>query len=74
MNDENNYLTKTEKPLLQRIGSFFSRNPSSSDEVADMLRSAENESIIDADALQIMEGALKAVSYTHLTLPTNTPV
>mgnify|MGYP001279428040 CR=1 FL=1 len=28
-------------------------------EVADMLRSAENESIIDADALQIMEGALK---------------
>ena len=59
MNDENNYLTKTEKSLLQRIGSFFSRNPSSSDEVADMLRSAENESIIDADALQIMEGALK---------------
>ena len=27
MNDENNYLTKTEKSLLQRIGSFFSRNP-----------------------------------------------
>ena len=50
MNDENDYLTKTEKSLLQRIGSFFSRNPSSSDEVADMLRSAENESIIDADA------------------------
>ena len=59
MNDENNYLTKTEKSLLQRIGNFFSRNPSNSDEVADMLRSAENESIIDADALQIMEGALK---------------
>ena len=59
MNDENNYLTKTEKSLLQRIGSCFSRNPSSSDVVADMLRSAENESIIDADALQIMEGALK---------------
>ena len=59
MNDENNYLTKTEKSLLQKIGSFFSRNPSNSDEVADMLRSAENESIIDADALQIMEGALK---------------
>lgn len=59
MNDESNYLTKTEKSLLQRIGSFFSRNPSNSDEVADMLRSAENESIIDADALQIMEGALK---------------
>jgi magnesium and cobalt transporter len=37
----------------------FSPSPTSSDEVADMLRSAENESIIDADALQIMEGALK---------------
>ena len=23
MNDENSYLTKTEKSLLQRIGSFF---------------------------------------------------
>ncbi|MBT7563983.1 MAG: CBS domain-containing protein [Porticoccaceae bacterium] len=38
---------------------IFSPNPTSSDEVADMLRSAENESIIDAGALQIMEGALK---------------
>ena len=59
MNDENNYLTKTEKSLLQRIGSFFSRNPSNSDAVADKIRRAENESILDAEALQNMEGALK---------------
>ena len=45
--------------LLKKIGRVFSANPTSSDEVADMLRSAENESIIDASALQIMEGALK---------------
>ena len=45
--------------LLKKIIKVFSPNPSSSDEVADMLRSAENESIIDASALQIMEGALK---------------
>ena len=45
--------------LLKKITKVFSPNPSSSDEVADMLRSAENESIIDASALQIMEGALK---------------
>jgi magnesium and cobalt transporter len=45
--------------LLKKIGRVFSPNPTSSDEVADMLRSAENESIIDASALQIMEGALK---------------
>ena len=49
----------TDKPLLKKISKLFSPNPSSSDEVADMLRSAENESIIDASALQIMEGALK---------------
>ena len=50
--------------LLKKIGRVFSANPTSSDEVADMLRSAENESIIDASALQIMEGALK-VSDLH---------
>jgi len=49
----------TDKSLLKKISKVFSPNPSSSDEVADMLRSAENESIIDASALQIMEGALK---------------
>jgi magnesium and cobalt transporter len=48
-----------ETSLLKKIGRVFSPNPTSSDEVADMLRSAENESIIDASALQIMEGALK---------------
>ena len=59
MNEENISALKNEKSLLKKFIKLFSRNPSSSDEVADMLRSAENESIIDADALQIMEGALK---------------
>ena len=45
--------------MLKKIGKVFSASPSNSDEVADMLRSAENEAIIDASALQIMEGALK---------------
>ena len=58
MNDE---ITNNgqDESLLKKIGRAFSANPTSSDEVADMLRSAENESIIDASALQIMEGALK---------------
>ncbi len=59
MNEENISASKNEKSFLRKFTKLFSRNPSSSDEVADMLRSAENESIIDADALQIMEGALK---------------
>ena len=58
MNDETNGSTP-EPSLLKKISKAFSTNPKNSDEVADMLRSAENESIIDSSALQIMEGALK---------------
>jgi magnesium and cobalt transporter len=57
MNEESN--NSADNSLLKKIGRAFSSNPTSSDEVADMLRSAENESIIDSGALQIMEGALK---------------
>ena len=49
----------SEKTLLQKLGEAFSSTPSSSDEVVAMLRDAENESVIDSGALQIMEGALK---------------
>ncbi len=57
MNEESN--NSSEPSLLKKIGRAFSSDPTSSDEVADMLRSAENESIIDSSVLQIMEGALK---------------
>jgi len=57
MNEESN--NSADNSLLKKIGRAFSSNPTSSDEVADMLRSAENESIIDSSVLQIMEGALK---------------
>ena len=58
MNEESSNNT-SEKSFLAKIGRVFSPNPKNSDDVADMLRSAENESIIDASVLQIMEGALK---------------
>jgi|GEM_PF-6429384 len=58
MNDETSNNSQ-DNSLLKKIGKVFSASPSNSDEVADMLRSAENEAIIDASALQIMEGALK---------------
>jgi len=57
MKEESN--NSSEPSLLKKIGRAFSSDPTSSDEVADMLRSAENESIIDSSVLQIMEGALK---------------
>lgn len=58
MNDEL-ISSSPENSLLKKIGRAFSSQPKNSDEVADMLRSAENESVIDSGALQIMEGALK---------------
>jgi len=58
MNDE--LMTGSQdKTLLQRLGEAFSSAPTNSDEVAAMLHDAESRSIIDASALQIMEGALK---------------
>ena len=59
MNEESSNST-SEKSFLAKIGQVFSPNPKNCDDVADMLRSAENESIIDASVLQIMEGALKS--------------
>jgi magnesium and cobalt transporter len=58
MNDET-ASSAPEKSIFEKIGRAFSQNPRSSEDLADMLRSAENESIIDASVLQIMEGALK---------------
>ena len=58
MNDE--LMTGSqEKTLLQKLGQAFSSTPSNGEEIVAMLRHAENESIIDSGALQIMEGALK---------------
>ncbi|MGB1333349.1 MAG: HlyC/CorC family transporter [Porticoccaceae bacterium] len=58
MNDE---LEKSsqEKTLLQKLWETFSPAPSNSDDVIEILRDAEDQSIIDTGALQIMEGALK---------------
>ena len=58
MNDEATN-SAPDKSLFKRISQAFSQTPRNSEDVADMLRSAENESIIDASVLQIMEGALK---------------
>ena len=58
MNDDLNGDSQ-DKTLLQKIGKVFSPNPSSGEDIIAMLRSAENQSIIDTSVLQIMEGALK---------------
>jgi len=58
MSDETSS-TAPEKSLFENFGRAFPGTPRSSDDITDMLRSAQSESIIDASVLQIMEGALK---------------
>jgi len=58
MNDEID-IGNQEKTLLQKLWETFSPAPSNSDDVIEILRDAEDQSIIDPGALQIMEGAIK---------------
>lgn len=58
MNDEIDK-NHQQKNLLQKLWEIFSPAPSNSDDVMEILRDAEDQSIIDPGALQIMEGALK---------------
>ena len=58
MNDELDKSSQ-KKTLLQKLWETFSPAPSNSDDVIEILRDAEDQSIIDTGALQIMEGALK---------------
>ena len=58
MNDELDKSSQ-EKTLLQKLWEALSPAPSNSDDVIEILRDAEDQSIIDTGALQIMEGALK---------------
>jgi magnesium and cobalt transporter len=58
MNDEIDN-GQQKKNLLQKLWENFSPAPSNSDDVIELLRDAEDQSIIDTGALQIMEGAIK---------------
>ncbi|MGB1158542.1 MAG: HlyC/CorC family transporter [Porticoccaceae bacterium] len=58
MNDDLTNDTQ-DKTLLQKLSEAFSSTPSNREALIATLRGAEDQSIIDASALQIMEGALK---------------
>lgn len=55
-----NYQTATGKApsLLTRLARLFSSRPSSRDDIAELLRDAHYDNILDHEALEIMEGAL----------------
>jgi magnesium and cobalt transporter len=49
------------KSWLERISQAFSSGPESVEDVLEILRDAESESIIDTDAMSIIEGAMQVI-------------
>ena len=49
------------KSWLERISQAFSGGPESVEDVLEILRDAESESIIDTDAMSIIEGAMQVI-------------
>src|SRR5690554_3011787 len=49
------------KSWLERISHAFSNEPESVEDVLELLRDAESQNIIDADALSIIEGAMQVI-------------
>ncbi len=51
--------TNTKPSLLERIGAWLAREPEDREELVDLLRSAYDRNLIDADALSMIEGVLQ---------------
>jgi magnesium and cobalt transporter len=51
--------TNSKPSLLERIGAWLAREPEDRDELVDLLRSAYDRNLIDADALSMIEGVLQ---------------
>lgn len=59
MSDDHSERTGNTKSWLERISQAFNHEPESVADLLDMLRDAEQQEIIDADALSIIEGAMQ---------------
>ncbi|MFE8072138.1 transporter associated domain-containing protein [Marinobacteraceae bacterium S3BR75-40.1] len=59
MSDDQSTRSQGNRSWLERISQAFSSEPQSIEEVLNLLREAEKEQIIDADAMSIIEGAMQ---------------
>ncbi|WP_111495717.1 MULTISPECIES: HlyC/CorC family transporter [Marinobacter] len=59
MSDDHSSRSQGGKSWLERISQAFSNEPESVNDILELLRSAESENIIDADAMSIIEGAMQ---------------
>jgi len=56
--------TEKKRGWLERLGAAFSTEPHTRDELLELLRSAHSDSVIAADTLKMMEGAINVAELT----------
>ncbi|SDW41393.1 HlyC/CorC family transporter [Marinobacter mobilis] len=61
MSDDQSSRSQGHKSWLERISQAFSSEPESAEDILEILRDAEAEHIIDADAMSIIEGAMQVI-------------
>src|SRR5690554_4847925 len=61
MSDDQSSRSQGGKSWLERISQAFSSGPESVEDVLEILRDAESQSIIDADSMSIIEGAMQVI-------------
>ena len=61
MSDDQSSRSQGSKSWLERISQAFSNEPESVEDVLEILRDAETQNIIDADAMSIIEGAMQVI-------------
>ena len=59
MSDDHSSRSQGSKSWLERISQAFSNEPESVDDILEILRDAEQEKIIDPDAMSLIEGAMQ---------------
>lgn len=59
MSDDHSSRSQGNKSWLERISQAFSNEPESVDDILEILRDAEQQKIIDVDAMSIIEGAMQ---------------
>ncbi len=61
MSDDQSSHSQGNKSWLERISQAFSNEPETVEDVLEILRDAETQDIIDADAMSIIEGAMQVI-------------
>lgn len=61
MSDDNSISGQDNKSWLEKISKAFSGEPQSTEDVTEILRTAEKQNVIDTDAMNIIEGAMQVI-------------